>query len=461
MGIFNIFRKKNIQEEQSNSSKNKFNFVDPLSQKEETTLEDYTVCKSALNGILKKLEELGYYEEKIEEYRTKGIEIIEQKKKNKEPDEKIIDWLNFYIYGSAKNLMENDKQRLNRNLDYIESDERLSETEKKKQKLYEIKKFKYQHGLSIDLNKEIDAIIQGLINVGYYEQKVNEFREECKKIVEREKSNNESNLNILYKLEYFYDKKCSEYKELEKSLTKELEYVRSQPSHTQKDVSSVYESFNLKIGKPFDIEQIISENLERISIEGYGQSYLNQIKKEIHEKIEEWKIRKYKNSSILYSIEDYFDNKMKSISEEKERLRDEKQYIDNSKFSKSSMLYTSIFGRKIINERAEQRKSIIENRFRMEHGIDCYDELIDNYRKYLRTYGYADNVFEKLIEKVPEKNGRVLIEELEKIVSIATKSNDELITLLSENKSGLTKFSNAYYGSIEEKNNVSFPSVTK
>ena len=67
MGIFNIFRKKNIQEEQSNSSKNKFNFVDPLSQKEETTLEDYTVCKSALNGILKKLEELGYYEEKIEE----------------------------------------------------------------------------------------------------------------------------------------------------------------------------------------------------------------------------------------------------------------------------------------------------------------------------------------------------------------------------------------------------------
>ena len=70
--------------------------------------EKYASCAEYLGSILYKLGEIGYHGNKLEEYYIQGIEMIDYLESIEESEDRIIKWLDLFLFSNAQNNIEAD-----------------------------------------------------------------------------------------------------------------------------------------------------------------------------------------------------------------------------------------------------------------------------------------------------------------------------------------------------------------
>ena len=447
MGFFDRFRKnRNVDELPKEDNILSKEVIEEKTN--ENHSNEYVECERHLSIILQKLKDIGYHKIKIDEFYKKGLEEIKELKAKGQSDKEIIDWLDLSIYATQKNLMKSDKERLKRHLEYIDSDESMTAEEKEFEKKDIKKMFEHEHGLPVDFDKEVKEIINKLEAVGYQELRLKEFREECKKIIVDCKKNNDSEFDILSKLKYFCDTKCERYKEEEKRLANEITYLKNQQSATDEDIEDAKEDFRLRMGGDFNPQKIIDEFIKQLKEMGYSDSLLKKTEDGIVSKLQEWKSES--NNSIKFKIVRYFSSKINAIKRDislrENDIKSAKEIIG----SKSSINYTSIYGRDIIDDRINSQIGIIKTKFKMKYGHDCIDELIKYIEQNLESYGVSKDSCKRMIEEIKKKRGNISAEDIERIQHHYSNENDKYISIFIENMEELSVFAQIYYGTNED-----------
>ena len=342
-------------------------------------------------------------------------------------------------------MMDSDIGRLNRDFEYIDEDNSLTQKEKKEAKEEAQRMFDYRHGLSVDFVSEINIILKKLEEVGYRELKLKEFNDEMQKIIAAERKNVVSDYNILSKLKFYCRKKCDELKELKDRLGREIEYIKQhEQSRADEYIKEAQTDYYLKIGGSFEPKDIIADYINQLRMEGYSENRLEFIKMEISSKVNSCKNES--NSVLKNHIDRFFEKKIEEIRRDRERKDKKIEYIKNKADSVNYMDYTSIYGREVVDNRISSQIGIIENRFNRKYGHNCIDELLNNYKKYAESYGISEESFAKICKKIQDKIGELSINELEKELLIEIRENNSCISIFNNNLEDVRKFATAYYG---------------
>lgn len=208
MDMFGRLNKNDMSPRDEESTETSYNNI-------QNTPESYTECEKHLNYIMSKLKTIGYYKNKIEEFYLNGIEQIKKQKISGAPDEKIIRWLDIFLYPTAINQMDSDIEKLRRDFANIDGDNSLTQQEKEME-IEEVKRmFDYKHGLSVDFEIEIKRILEKLKNAGYREIDIKEFKEEINGIINKGRENILSDYTILSDMKNFCTTKCCGIKQEE------------------------------------------------------------------------------------------------------------------------------------------------------------------------------------------------------------------------------------------------------
>lgn len=456
MGLFDRFKKKKNKSEEESMVDSTVVEKREVIAEEKLVIRDDSFCKKALEKMLAEIAELGFHELKIEEFRKKGLEYIEKYKKEGKDDDYIIKEVRFFIFVPAKDSMDNALRMLDYEMKYIDSLD-LSDDEKKERKDESLRLFDYKNGMPVDFNLEIEKGLNRLRDLGYYDAKIEEFRDQCLKIIEsgREKKEVTTSLpdvDILYKINHFIERKSDEIKKYKDALEREIEYMKSNPDFSKKDISDAYESYNLKVGKPFDIEQRIKDYLSVLQKEGYGESKLRDIKSEMNYKIDKLKSQNTANNIILYEISNYFDRKIQEIQDDKKLLADNIDFINSTKTNESSLIYGAIYGSDVIDERVQASIDIATNKFKIKYGNDCMNDLLNSYMRYFLSYGFSEKSYETYYQKVKDNSYRANHKDLDRAISRAVTTNDRCATLLYNHLDEIMMFANVYYGNDSDDN---------
>lgn len=173
--------------------------------------EKYASCAEYLGSILYKLGEIGYHGNKLEEYYIQGIEMIDYLESIEESEDRIIKWLDLFLFSNAQNNIEADRFKLDNKIQRIMEDNSLSikEKERKKQEAYRL--FDYKHGLPVDFDEEFCEMNIQLEEAGYNDYDIQQFDQDCLEVIDYSKANNKSDLDILLKIRHLCNLKCYEY----------------------------------------------------------------------------------------------------------------------------------------------------------------------------------------------------------------------------------------------------------
>ena len=202
-----ILSKTNDNMEATEHSKSML-IIDRPSKK---TPEKYISCKEYLGSILYKLGELGYQGNRLEEYYIQGIEMVDYLESIEESEDKIIKWLDLFLFSNAQNNIEADKIKLDNKIHHITEDNSLSTTEKERKKQAAYRLFDYKHGLPVDFDGEFYEMNIQLEEAGYNDYDIQQFDQDCLEIIDNGKVNNTSDFDILSKIRHLCNIKCYEY----------------------------------------------------------------------------------------------------------------------------------------------------------------------------------------------------------------------------------------------------------
>ena len=176
----------------------------------------------------------------------------------------------------------------------------------------------------------LEKILNNLKNIGYGEEKLSIFREEGKKIIEKNSNNAE-----MY-LDGFYNQKEEEMNnarnKLERTLSyysESLEYSKEEKEQKMKEAN---DTFNAFCGNPFNISDKMEKMLNKLTDLGYGILKIDEFRAEMQNIVALGKAKSMTNEKIVNDLNNYVYVQENKIQILRENLEEKLANPENFKY---------------------------------------------------------------------------------------------------------------------------------